>query len=66
MAYIKTVYSEDNLEDNVPEEEATAATTEAADTVMLEVLEDFENWTEWTQEKALETKDKILQYCVKP
>jgi len=66
VTYIKTVYSEDNLTDNVPEEDASAATTEAAERVISEVLEDFENWTEWTHEKVLETKEKIVQYCVKP
>ena len=59
MNYLKTVYSESGLTDNVVEEDI------AEGEVLEEALEELGNWKNWTEEDHRETELKIRQHCLK-
>merc|ERR1712080_557990 len=61
--YIKSVYSEDNLIDNIDEEKSS-------EEVIEEALEELQNATsstaEWSEEAFKKARQKIVSRCVRP
>jgi len=57
--YLKTVYSESGLTDNVVVKDI------AEGEALEEALEELGNWKNWTEEDHRETEFKIRQHCLK-
>ena len=57
VKYIKTVFLEEHLIDNLPEERR------GSEVGVKEVLESLTGQTNWTEASVEEAKAKIEQYC---
>ena len=58
---MKTVFLEEHLINNLPEESRTSEEME-----VKEMLESLTGRTNWTEASVLEAKAKIEQYCLQP
>ena len=61
VKYMKTVFLEEHLINNLPEESRTSEEME-----VKEMLESLTGRTNWTEASVLEAKAKIEQYCLQP
>ena len=61
VKYMKTVFLEEHLINNLPEESRTSEEKE-----VKEMLESLTGRTNWTEASVLEAKTKIEQYCLQP
>ena len=61
VKYMKTVFLEEHLINNLPEESRTSEEME-----VKEMLESLTGRTNWTEASVLEAKTKIEQYCLQP
>ena len=61
VKYMKTVFLEEHLINNLPEESRRSEEIE-----VKEMLESLTGRTNWTEASVLEAKAKIEQYCLQP
>ena len=61
VKYMKTVFLEEHLINNLPESRRGSEEVE-----VKEVLESLTGRTNWTEASVLEAKAKIEQYCLQP
>ena len=61
VKYMKTVFLEEHLINNLPEESRTSEEME-----VKEMLESLTGRTNWTEASVLEAKAKIEEYCLQP
>ena len=61
VKYMKTVFLEEHLINNLPENRRGSEEVE-----VKEVLESLTGRTNWTEASVLEAKAKIEQYCLQP
>jgi len=63
LKYLKTVFQEESLIDNLPKEEESSQDGKMD---VRTVLESLTGRTNWTEAGVLEAKAKIEQYCLQP
>ena len=63
LKYMKTVFQEESLIDNLPEEEESSQDGKMD---VRTVLESLTGRTNWTEAGVHEAKAKIDQYCLQP
>lgn len=63
LKYMKTVFQEESLIDNLPKEEESSQDGKMD---VRTVLESLTGRTNWTEAGVLEAKAKIEQYCLQP
>ena len=61
VKYMKTIFLEENLINNLPEKSRGSE-----EVGVKEVLESLTGRTNWTEASVLEAKAKIEQYCLQP